>query len=508
MNSPQTRSRANPLAHNPLRSREHLARAVVELHEPLLPHVSPGGARVRLGSFASVFDETTAELEGFSRPLSGIVPLVVGGHEFAHWDLVVRGLDAGTNPSSSEYWGPVPGDNDQRMVEQAAIGLALAFCPEHVWEPLDPAARERLVGWLQGIFEHDPNPNNWQSFRVLVSLGLERVGASFDRHEVDRSLDLIDSYRVGEHWYADGALRNVDWYVPFAFHTYGLLYAAANDLGLADDARADALRERAAGFAPDLLHWFDPTGAAVPFGRSLTYRFAMGSFWSMLAWADVETDVSWGLATGMLMRHLRWWADEPISDRDGVLSIGYTYDNRRLQETYSSAGSPYWCMKAFGALAAPAHHPFWTSAEESLPPLDARAHRRRGQSPGAARRRRRRSRGRHDLVDVVSVARRARRHRVLGGRRVLPRSRASDRHRPATHGPRDRIRRRSRRSGRVPVGARGRRRRCQAANRGRMLGDPRPRDGAPGVLALIDGISASTGSSESIGRDGGRDGPG
>jgi len=30
----------------------------------------------------------------------------------------------------------------------------------------------------------------------------------------------------------------------------------------------------------------------------------------------------------------------------------------------------------------------------------------------------------------------------------------------------------------------------------------------PGVLALLDGISASTGSSESIGRDGGRDGPG
>ena len=71
------------------------------------------------------------------------------------------------------------------------------------------------------------------------------------------------------------------------------------------------------------------------------------------------------------MRHLRWWADHPISDRDGVLSIGYTYDNRRLSETYSSAGSPYWCMKAFGALAAPADHPFWTSDEEPLDPLTA-----------------------------------------------------------------------------------------------------------------------------------------
>ena len=364
-------ARANPLALGPLATRDDIARAVVDLYEPLLPHVSPGGARVRLGSFASVFEQSTAELEGFARPLYGIVPLTVGGYDFAHWDRFAAGLDAGTDPDSAEYWGPVPGDNDQRMVEQAAIGLALAFCPEQAWEPLSSAARDRLVAWLHGIFDHDPNPNNWQFFRVLVALGLERVGAPFDAAKVTASLDLLDSYRVGRHWYADGSLANVDYYVPFAFHTYGLMYAAANDLGLGDDTRAAAYRERASTFAADIQHWFAPDGAAVPFGRSLTYRFAMSSFWGALAWANVDSDLSWGAVRGLSMRHLRWWADQPISDRDGVLSIGYTYDNRRLSETYSSAGSPYWCMKAFGALAAPAEHPFWTSDEEPLDPLPA-----------------------------------------------------------------------------------------------------------------------------------------
>jgi hypothetical protein len=363
--------RANPLALGPLVTRDDAARAVVDLYEPLLAHVSPGGARVRLGSFASVFEQSTAELEGFARPLYGIVPLTVGGYDFAHWDRFVSGLDAGTDPDSPEYWGPVPGDNDQRMVEQAAIGLALAFCPERTWEPLSPAARDRLVAWLHGIFDHDPNPNNWQFFRVLVALGLERVGAPFDRVKVSASLDLLESYRVGRHWYADGALANVDYYVPFAFHTYGLMYAAANDLGLGDDTRASGYRERASTFASDIQHWFAPDGAAVPFGRSLTYRFAMSSFWGALAWADVDSELSWGAVRGLSMRHLRWWAGHPISDRDGVLSIGYTYDNRVLSETYSSAGSPYWCMKAFGALAAPADHPFWTSDEEPLTPLPA-----------------------------------------------------------------------------------------------------------------------------------------
>ncbi|HUS41052.1 MAG TPA: DUF2264 domain-containing protein [Ilumatobacteraceae bacterium] len=362
--------RANPLARGPLQTRDDVARAVTDLYEPLRAHVSPGGARVRLGSYASVFEQSTAELEGFARPLYGIVPLAVGGHDFAHWDRFVSGLDAGTDPDSAEYWGPVPGDNDQRMVEQAAIGLALAFCPQQTWEHLSSGARDRLVGWLQGIFDHDPNANNWQFFRVLVALGLERVGAPFDAGKVTESLDLLDSYRVGRHWYVDGALANVDYYVPFAFHTYGLMYAAANDLGLGDDVRAAAYRERASTFAADLQHWFAPDGAAVPFGRSLTYRFAMASFWGALAWADVESELSWGAVRGLSMRHLRWWADQPISDRDGVLSIGYTYDNRRLSESYNSAGSPYWCMKAFGALAATADHPFWTSDEvplESLP---------------------------------------------------------------------------------------------------------------------------------------------
>lgn len=336
-----------------------------------MPHTSPGGARVRLGSFAAAFEQRVAELEGFARPLWGIVPLTVGGGTFGHWDRIVAGLEAGTDPVSAEYWGPVAGDVDQRMVEQAAIGVAMAFCPEKVWEPLGADARRRLLAWLQGVFEHEPATNNWQFFRVLVALGLERVGAGFDRDRVRASLDRIDSYRRGKHGYVDGDLGNVDFYVPFAFHTYGLVYAAANDLGLGDDRRAAAYRERAAGFAAEFQHWFAPDGAAIPYGRSLTYRFAMAGFWGALAWANVESPVPWSRAKGLLMRHLRWWAHWPISDRDGVLSVGFTYDNRRLAESYNSAGSPYWCMKAFTALAAGADHPFWQAEETALLPLDA-----------------------------------------------------------------------------------------------------------------------------------------
>ncbi|MGB8857771.1 MAG: DUF2264 domain-containing protein [Ilumatobacteraceae bacterium] len=362
--------RANPLARGPLVDRTDVQKAVLYLYEPLLVHQSEHGARVRLGSFGAAFAPRVAELEGFARPLYGIVPLTAGGGEFPHWGRVVSGLTAGTDPASPEYWGPVSASPDQRMVEQAAIGLALAFCPEQVWEPLDASARAHLVAWLGGIFEFEPVPNNWQFFRVLVALGLQRVGVAFDEAALQSSLDTLESYRVGTHWYVDGGLGNVDYYVPFAFHTYGLMYAAANRLGLGDDVQAERYRQRAALFANDFLHWFAPDGAGIPFGRSLTYRFAMSSFWGALAWADVPA-LPWGTVKGLAMRNLRWWATQPISDRDGVLSVGYAYDNRRLAEGYNSACSPYWCMKAFTGLAAPAGHPFWTSAEEKLPPLTA-----------------------------------------------------------------------------------------------------------------------------------------
>jgi hypothetical protein len=352
-------ARANPLAGNPLATKEDVRRAVIDLVEPIVPHVSPGGARVRLGSFGAAFSQRVAELEGYARPLWGIVPLVAGGGTFDHWDRWASGLANGTDPDSPEYWGPCGGSVDQRMVEMAAIGFALAFTPERLWDPLTGRQRDNVAEWLRGIERGEPAPNNWQFFRLLVQMGLERVGVAVDRDAQRRSVEMLDSFAIDGGWYTDGRHGNVDYYIPFAFHTYGLILVAS---GLGDRNSAARYVERARAFAPDFQHWFAPDGASFPFGRSLTYRFAQGSFWGALALADVDA-LDWPTVRGLGLRHLRWWSERPISDRDGVISVGYGYDNRAMSESYNSAGSPYWCMKAFAMLAAPDDHPFWTVAE-------------------------------------------------------------------------------------------------------------------------------------------------
>jgi hypothetical protein len=358
-----TDARANPMAGNPLVTKADVQRAVVDLVEPIVAHLSPGGARARLGSYGAHFAPRVAELEGYARPLWGIVPLVAGGGTFDHWDRWVDGLAHGTDPDSSEYWGACVEDVDQRMVEMAAIGFALAFVPDRLWDPLTGGQRDHVVEWLRGIERREPARNNWQFFRLLVQMGLQRVGVELDRDAQTQSVDLLDSFAIDDGWYTDGTGGNIDWYVPFAFHTYGLVLAAS---GLGDRGAAGRYVERARAFAPQIRHWFAADGGALPFGRSLTYRMAQGSIWGALALADVDA-LDWAETRGLSLRHLRWWSARPISDRDGVVSVGYGYDNRRMAESYNSPGSPYWCMKAFTMLAAPDDHPFWTAAEASPP---------------------------------------------------------------------------------------------------------------------------------------------
>jgi hypothetical protein len=350
---------ANPLARNPLETRADMSRALVDLFDPLLAYFSKGNARVRLDGAAAHFDRAAADLEGFARPLWGLAPFGAGGGRFANWDRFAEGLASGTDPKHPEYWGTING-RDQRMVELAALGFALALVPEKIWEPLDSRARSNVIAYLKHARQFDYADNNWKFFRIFVDIALDRLGADFDRSLTDQYLRELDGFYIGDGWYRDGNVRRIDHYIPFAMHFYGLIYSK-----LVDDDHARRYRERAALFAQDFKHWFAEDGAVVPFGRSLTYRFACAGFWSALAFADLEA-LPWGNIKSLCLQHLRWWKDKPIANRDGVLSIGFGYPNLLMSESYNSAGSPYWAFKAFLPLAIGEDHPFWTAKETPI----------------------------------------------------------------------------------------------------------------------------------------------
>lgn len=355
-----------PFADNPLRSREDLQQTVLALCRPLEAFFSPGKARVTLGHTGAHFLERAAQLEGFARPLWGLVPLAAGGGKFDGWNTYCEGLAHGSDPQHSEYWGDAM-DVDQSLVEMAAIGLALALVPDKIWQPLADRDKQSLAHWLDGINRVKVADNNWLFFRVLVNLGLKTVGAAYSSEAMETSLERLEDFYQDDGWYSDGPSRQYDYYIAFAMHFYGLIYARL--AATSDPVRSGRFKERAARFAQDFIYWFDANGAALPFGRSLTYRFAQSSFWGALAFAEVEA-LPWGVIKGLALRNLRWWSRQPIFDNAGILTIGYAYPNLHMAETYNSPGSPYWALKFFLPLALPASHPFWQAEEAPLPSLE------------------------------------------------------------------------------------------------------------------------------------------
>jgi len=340
---------------------------LISLMRPLIPCYSAGGARLKIGNSGATYGEKAIELEGFSRALWGLYPYWAGGGQnFPELEEICRrGLASGTDPDSPEYWGE-PGDCDQCFVEMAAISCAMLAIPDRTTERLSAAEREHLAGWLNSINLHEVPDNNWLFFMILTNLALKKNGMPYSETRMKQGLDRIDSFYICDGWYADGKNGCIDYYNPWAFHDLGLLYALYG--GDDDPVRAKKYRDRAVAFGRQFVYWFDRNGAAVPFGRSLTYRFAQCAFWSACVIAGAEP-FPMSVMKGIISRNLNWWMEKPILDRDGILTIGYGYPQMFMTEFYNAPGSPYWAMKAFLILALPDDHIFWSLREEALPEL-------------------------------------------------------------------------------------------------------------------------------------------
>ncbi|KAL4924100.1 DUF2264 domain-containing protein [Aspergillus undulatus] len=360
-------------SNNPFKTRSDLVQAATALLSALEPYRSKSRARIKVPvATAAGFDEAAAQLEGFARPLWA-VPFLFGetANKRLHLDRWVYGLQAGADPDRREYWGDL-GDFDQRMVEQESIAIALLAAPEVFLGALSDSARRNLINWLSQINDHKMPQNNWLWFRVFVNLALiKSLGQPREELEDQIAADLnkLDTFDIGEGWSSDGPWgderKQADYYSgSFAIQFAQLLYVRfAGDNG----PRTEKYRQSARDFASVFWRYFGPDGAAIPFGRSMTYRFAFAGFWSAAVCANVELPEplsNLGAVKGLILRHLRWWSAHPdIFNIDGTLNIGYTYPNMYMSENYNSPQSSYWCLKTFVLLMLPKAHRFWSVPE-------------------------------------------------------------------------------------------------------------------------------------------------
>ncbi|KAK1145247.1 hypothetical protein N8T08_004400 [Aspergillus melleus] len=337
---------------NSFQSRPDIVRAAASIVSALEPYKSKGKARVKLPiATAAGFDDVAAQLEGFARPLWA-VPLLLNEEieNSAHFESWIQGLVTGTDPESPEYWGDLD-DVDQRMVEMESIAFALLSNGNAFLGSMSERAKRNLATWLRQV-------------------NSRRVSRDDVQDQIDADFTTLDSFGIGEGWSSDGLWGNerkqADYYSgSFAIQFAQLLYIRF--VGDEDPTRCEKYRRQAQEFGGIFWRYFDNDGAAIPFGRSMTYRFAFAAFWSAMACADVHLSAtcgSIGVIKGMLLRHLRWWAKHTeIFNLDGTLNIGFTYPNMYLSEAYNSPQSVYWCLKTFTVLMLPTSHIFWTVPE-------------------------------------------------------------------------------------------------------------------------------------------------
>nr|WP_217906172.1 DUF2264 domain-containing protein [Vibrio natriegens] len=309
---------------------------------------------------AAHYTESVAGIEHICRLMWGAVP---AGDALSDEHAELRQLIAnGTNPSHPDFW-QFPLNYDQRVVEMSSIAVALIDANEFYWQPLDREQRANLVTWLNSVTDLELPPNNWRWFRVLILKALSLLGVEIQQQVLEQDLAFIDEMHLTNGWYQDGLTGVVDYYNPFAFQLYALVYARWDNY---QSQCSQIMVRRAIEFSHRYQYWFGEDGQPLCYGRSLNYRFAGAAFWAELARSE-HPDIDIATAKSYWMQTMRWWANQPIWDQQAQLLPGFAYPNLIASEFYTSYASPMLALKAFNALYLSEQHPFWEAEEQPLP---------------------------------------------------------------------------------------------------------------------------------------------
>lgn len=310
------------------------------------------------------YDSEIRELEAALRPMWGIFPLLYQKRGIGKAEQCLERL---LNMIRKRRLPEITVLRRQIIVEAGVLAYGIGIFGTWFLEQLDGKDREYLVQWLYSVNEVSVSENNWLFFYILINGALKVNGFKYSEQRLEEGLKKINSFYLGEGWYSDGRTHQRDYYVAFAFHFYGLIYAR-----MFSDRQAEVFISRARRFAEDYIYWFDSEGRSLPFGRSLTYRFAHVCFWCnfVLSGAYKGTDLTLGVIKGIISRNLEFWKRLPIRQaKEDNLSIGYGYGNLLLSEDYNAPGSPMWAFKSFIILELPDSHEFWKCKAEPYPAL-------------------------------------------------------------------------------------------------------------------------------------------
>ncbi|MEU2540711.1 DUF2264 domain-containing protein [Streptomyces iakyrus] len=337
-------------------TRAHWEAAADSLLTAVEPYASEDRALYFLpGDRASWSGRLSDGLEGYARTLL----LAAFRRDEKALERYATGLAAGV----SGVWPRIE-DRSQPLVEAASIALALRLTRDLLWDRLDDGVRQRTAAWLGDALTAEPWPCNWELFPVTVGGFLADIGHEPDtsRAAIDRGLERIEQWYVGDGWYTDGDGRKYDYYNGWAMHLYPVLHAWLEQ----DERLLTLYGDRLSRHLGDYARLFGGDGAPMHQGRSLTYRFATTApLW--LGALTGRTPLPPGETRRLASGALKYFLDRGAVDDRGLLTLGWHGPDASVLQGYSGPASPYWASKGFLGLLLPPDHEVWTAPEEPAP---------------------------------------------------------------------------------------------------------------------------------------------
>ena len=352
-----------------------------KIASPVLANMSKGELRLNMKLATSpTWDNRNTQvayMEAFGRLLVGIAPFLdlpddLSTDESKKETAVrnrlkkqsLQSLDNAVDPTNADYlyWG-TPKDK-QPLVDAAFLAQALLTAPKTLWEPLSQKTKENFIKEFTLIRQIEPPNNNWVLFAAMIESFLLFIDQPFDAARIDKAINKIASWYVGDGWYSDGEKFHFDHYNGYVIQPM-----------LVEVLRINVLKKRIASKDYDLAYkrmqryasfqerYISPEGTFLVVGRSSTYR--VGAFQPLAKLAldnQLPAPIQPAQVRCALTAVFKNIFIPSTFTKDGWLTLGLVGDQQAdIADYYSNTGSMYLTSLAFLPLGLAADHAFWSN---------------------------------------------------------------------------------------------------------------------------------------------------
>jgi hypothetical protein len=357
--------------------RTYWVKTLCRIAEPVLANMSEGRLRSNMPvKYSQIYDgrdRSVIYMEAAGRLIAGIAPWLAlkaddsdeGKQRQRLKEQALRSLVHGADPASPDYFNWTK--EKQPLVDAAYIAQAFLRAPSALWEPLDPATRQRYITEFKGLRRVGPWYNNWLLFSAIVETFLLSIGESFDPLRIDIAMRKMNEWYVGDGWYSDGPDFHFDYYNGFVIHPMmaDIALQLAQKGQLPAPMHASIIR-RMQRYGEILERLIAPDGTFPVVGRSVLYRFAVFQPLAQLALnGQLPATLSPGQVRAALTAVLHRLFDAPgVFTHDGWLTMGLAGDQPDAADRYLNSGNIYLTAVGLLPLGLPAGHGFWTAPPE------------------------------------------------------------------------------------------------------------------------------------------------